>query len=146
MVIDVNGKDKVVLSISSIVSIAKHRFMLNGALPVSEVTIDTVGNNSLRFYYVNNQQDSPTAPPTDVRSGARQAAQQAAAEINGEVSTGKSNLPSVQYPDGVYAHTIEYQVSSSGALDTLFTSALAAWENSSDKTINIKLSNKTTNH
>ena len=66
VVIDVSDDDKVVLAASAIVSIAKHRFLLNGSQPVLEVTIDTVGNNSLRFYYTEQSSSVAALKPRKV--------------------------------------------------------------------------------
>ena len=139
IVIDVNGKDKVVLAASSIVSIAKHRFLLNGSLPVDEVTIDTVGNSTLRFYCVENNGDSPTAPPSSPGAGAQQVGRKISSSLNKKITDGQEALPSIQFPNGVYAHTIEYQVSSPGALDKLFAGALAVWEASAERITNVNL-------
>lgn len=146
VVIDVSDDDKVVLAASAIVSIAKHRFLLNGSQPVLEVTIDTVGNNSLRFYYTeqssSEKKDLGSSIPsasTNPESVASQALQRSS---RGRSSSDSSKTPSLKFPEGVYAHTIEYQVSDSAALDTLFTQAMSVWETSAPKIVNIKLHKK----
>ncbi len=149
IVIDVNGDDRVVLAASSIVSIAKHRFLLNGSQPVFEVTIDTVGNNSLRFYYTERSDQekkdpgaAASAATTDPTAAASQAMQRSGRGIQGKKSSSSNDVPSLKFPEGVYAHTIEYQVPDRASLETLFTQAMSAWEISAPKTVTIKLHKK----
>lgn len=149
VVIEVNDDDKVVLAASAIVSIAKHRFLLNGSQPVLEVTIDTVGNNTLRFYYTEQSSSekkdlgaSISSVSTNPESVASRAVQRSSRGMQGKSSSNSSKTPSLKFPEGVYAHTIEYQVSDSTALDTLFTQAMSVWETSAPKIVNIKLHKK----
>ncbi len=138
--IDVNGKDQVVIAGSGIVTIAKHRFLLNGNTPVTEVTIDTVGNNSLRFYCVEAKGADlslPSSPSPKELSG------QVDRQVPGSLKQkGQSvdPVPSIKFPEGTYGHTIEYQVKNTGDLDTIFKQACAVWESGAEKAVKIKLS------
>lgn len=131
---DLGDSAKVVLSVQSIVSISMHPYLLNGTNMVTEVTVDTVGNNSLRFYCVHQDSKSLLTTPKDAANAARQ-------RITREVTKqkGDTNVPSVKFPEGTYAHTIEYQLDSVEALNRLYKSLLSVWERSSKKVTTFKL-------
>ncbi len=139
LVINVDGNDKVTLLASSVVSIARHRFLLNGSIPVDEVTIDTLGNNTVRFYCVESSEEPPSISPSSPATIPQQIGRKISSAVSKKVINGQQMLPSVQFPNGVYAHTIEYQVSNSSVLDKLYTGALAVWGAPSQKTINVNL-------
>lgn len=128
---DLGEGGKVTVAVSSIVSIAYHPFLLDGKVKVIEVTIDTVGNNSLRFYCVED-------------------IEQTVSNMSGtSVSTPRNPLrkkdsvpPSIKFPEGVYAHTVEFQLDSPEALQKLYNSVLSAWERGSDRNIIFKASVK----
>src|SRR5688572_19140058 len=48
------------VALRSIVSVSTHEYVVDGAVRVTEVNIDTTGNALARFYYI--EQNTPTAP------------------------------------------------------------------------------------
>lgn len=114
---------QVCVSLNSVTSVAMHPYMLNGTTMVTEVTIDTTGNNSIRFYYVHADEKLgiTTSPQNVLGTGKR--------EINRAITNQEagSQIPSVKFPEGVYAHTIEYQINSLEDLTKLHKSILNAW-------------------
>lgn len=132
---------KIVLSVQSITAVAMHPYLLNGENMVTEVTVDTTGNNTIRFYYIH-----PAGG--DIRSTSitdhKQLMGVAKQRINREVTHQKDDnaLPAVKFPEGAYAHSIEYQVSSLEDLDKIYKSLISVWERSSKKVTNLNISTK----
>ena len=125
------GEDtEVAISTSSIVSVAIHPYLLNGITRVTQVTVDTLGNNTIRFYYIH-----PELP----KSGSA-APKEALREVKRHLAPGEEALPpSVKFPEGVYAHSVEYQLDSLDALEKLHKSLLAAWEKAGRRVTSFKL-------
>lgn len=120
------------INVMSITSITKHSYKLNGGIKVSEVTIDTIGNNTLRFYYVDTSLPSPA--PTGASKGVDME------NVRSKVLNGKdADLPSVKFPEGTYAHSVEYQLPSEAAVNRLYTTAVTVWDAGAPKNVTFKL-------
>lgn len=135
---ELNDTSKITIAVSQIVSIAMHPYLLNGENLVTEVTIDTTGNNTVRFYYVHpdDEKTDYTDPESVVKSARKRLSQrpsQPKAQENAAIA-------SLKFPEGAYAHTIEYQVSSIETLDAIFKSITTVWEKVSKKRTVYKLS------
>lgn len=130
---------KITISVSQIVCVSMHPYMLNGENLVTEVTIDTLGNNSIRFYYVHPDDEKPDyMDPESVVKNAKKRLSQRPSQPKAD----KSPIASVKFPEGTYAHTIEYQVSSLETLEDIFKSITSVWEKSSKKRTTYKFSEK----
>ena len=69
----VSKDDSVVVNVNTITAIAMHNYRLNGDNLISQVTIDTLGNNTIRFYYIHPAQEiSPVDNPGQLASMTRQ--------------------------------------------------------------------------
>lgn len=128
---DFGDTAKITVDLRSIVSVSIHPYMLNGAVQVTEVTIDTTGNNSIRFYYIHAD-DSITATETSPQGIISSAGQKIQREITQQKN--ESGLPAVKFPEGAYAHTIEYQVNSLDDLLSLYKSVISVWNPSGGRT------------
>ncbi len=106
-----NPSGAITVPIRLISSVTIHNYNLNGKIPIAELTIDTLGNNTIRFYCVL----ASTSDAADLMGMAR--------ELQGEVNK-EVSMPSVakQYPDTTHAHSIEYSVSSVKQLKSIYTS------------------------
>ena len=120
---------KVTLNVSKIVSVSMHPYLLNGENLVTEVTVDTEGNNTIRFYYVHPDEDLPdiTNPEAVVKSAKRKLSQRPSQP------KAQDTIASVKFPEGAYAHTIEYQISSYKIIEDLYKSLVSIWEKSSKR-------------
>lgn len=135
---ELNDTSKITIAVSQIVSVAIHPYLLNGENLVTEVTIDTTGNNTIRFYYVHPDDDKPDyTDPESVMKSAKKRLSQRPSQPKAQA---KAAIASLKFPEGAYAHTIEYQVSSLETLDTIFKSLTSVWEKSSKKRTIYKLS------
>lgn len=133
---------KITLSVSQIVSVAMHPYMLNGENLITEVTIDTLGNNTIRFYYVHTDDEKTDyTNPESVVKNARKRLSQSPSQPKAQ----KNSIASIKFPEGAYAHTIEYQVSSLETLESLFKSLTSVWEKSSKKRTSYKVTDTDSN-
>lgn len=130
--IEINDHNKAYVAVSQIVTIAFHQYLLNGENLISEVTVDTLGNNSLRFYYIHPEEDRINL--RDVQKNAAQVRKR----ISQEQSRQKADntVAAVKFPEGSYAHTIEYQLSSLDTLEDLYKSIVSVWEKSNTDKLN----------
>lgn len=118
-------KGNIVVKLSEIAAIALHTYKLNGVQEITECTIDTKGNNSIRFYALlgagnKDVELARTALGTSVAPG---------------VSNVSSNYPARKFPEGAYSHNIEYQLKSAESVYKVFKSIKDAWRKSASTTI-----------
>lgn len=119
------GGGEFVVALDRITSISRHKYVLDGALIVDEVTIDTTGQGLARFYYI-----------TPITSGvpgaaAAQVAEKAMGLVDSAARTAGSDLQNMvvkKYPLTTHTKTIEYRLLSEGQLNVLFQSAKTAWQ------------------
>lgn len=106
-----NPDGAISVPIRMISSVSIHHYLLNGKIPIAELTIDTTGNNSIRLYTVV----SPSADAMNLVSIASEA-------FNGAKDL--AGLPSVakQYPETTHAHSVEYNVSNVDVLKAAYAS------------------------
>ncbi|MBQ8899413.1 MAG: hypothetical protein IJY72_00510 [Akkermansia sp.] len=103
------------IRLESITSVSKHTYNI-GTQTIREVTIDTTGNNSVRIYCLNtNQQANRYA---ERAKNARQL-------LDGKTG-GAANYPSKKFPEGTYSHNIEFQVDSVDDLEKIYNSVMKA--------------------
>ena len=134
----ISDEDSVVINVNTITSVAMHNYRLNGDNLVSQVTIDTLGNNTIRFYFVHPaQQIEPVSDPKEAVTKVRQ-------QVTRETSSQKddADVPAVKFPEGTYSHSIEFQVGSPAELKRLYKTALSVWEKKASH--NVKFTFKTT--
>lgn len=99
-------KGEVCILLSSITTVALHTYMLDGTIEITECTVDTTGNNSIRFYA---PAEDPVGVGKEVRKALRNTKYPAA-------------LPARKFPEGVYSHNIEYQLSSPEKVKQIYDS------------------------
>lgn len=101
--------------LSEITSVSIHNYMLNGKIPIGELTIDTTGNNSIRIYCVLSAEDMSKEVLSMVSS------------LKSETSS-LGSVPQVakQFPEGTHAHSIEYSVDSEAQLKAIYASIVKA--------------------
>ena len=119
------GGGEFVVALDRISSVSRHRYVLDGALIVDEVTIDTVGQSLARFYYIT--------PITSGVPGAAvsQVGERALGLLDSAARTAGSDLQNMvvkKYPLTTHAKSIEYRLLSEAQLNTLYESAKTAWQ------------------
>ena len=119
------GGGNYVVALDRIASVSRHKYVLDGALIVDEVTIDTVGQALARFYFIK--------PITSGVPGAAasQVAERAIGLVDSAARTAGSDLQNMvvkKYPLTTHAKTIEFRLLSENQLNVLYQSAKTAWE------------------
>jgi hypothetical protein len=119
------GGGEYVVALNRISSVSRHTYVLDGALIVDEVTIDTTGQALARFYFIS--------PITSGVPGAAvsQVAENAMGLVDSAARTAGSDLQNMvvkKYPLTTHAKTIEYRLLSEAQLNVLFQSAKTAWQ------------------
>jgi hypothetical protein len=111
------------VAVTTITSVSMHDYYVEGVGLVSEVTIDTTGTVTARFYSIN-------ASPSGAASAVSEAAQRMANTLkkSGEGIAGvkvADPLTAVvkSYPTTTHAHTVEYRLSEKEEIEALFKSA-----------------------
>jgi hypothetical protein len=116
---------ELVVALDRISSVSRHKYVLDGALIVDEVTIDTTGQALARFYFIT--------PITSGVPGAAvsQLAGRALGLVDGAARRAGSDLQNMvvkKYPLTTHAKTVECRLLSEVQLNVLFQSAKTAWQ------------------
>lgn len=103
------------IRLDTIVSVNKHTYTVDGVV-IKECTIDTRGNNSIRFYCMNNNEQS------NKMAGRAKNTRKLIDDKTG----GLASKPAKSFPDGTYSHNIEYLIDDPKKIDDIYESALNA--------------------
>ncbi len=120
------GAAVTMVKLSTITSVSKQTYMLDNSIQMREVTIDTLGNNSIRFYCTSSQRANTMAGRV---SNAR--------SLVDKYSEGGTRYPGKKYPEGTHSHNVEYQVSSPATLDQIYDSVANAWQKNRGCTLRV---------
>ncbi|NNC90248.1 MAG: hypothetical protein HKN82_17465 [Akkermansiaceae bacterium] len=112
------------VALDRIANVSKHRYLLDGTLVVTEVTIDTVGNSLARFYHITPAaENSNLASPRKVLERANDLLERAGQRTGSDLA----EMVHKKYPVTTHAKTIEFRVMDLGTLDALYGSVTSAW-------------------
>lgn len=103
------------IRLDTIVSVNKHTYSVDNMV-VKECTIDTRGNNSIRFYCLNNNEATQKLA----------ARTQNTRKLLDSKTGGLTSKPAKSFPDGTYSHNVEYLVNDPNQIDEIYESALNA--------------------
>ena len=113
------------IALDRISSVSRHKYALDGAMIVDEVTIDSVGQALARFYYISPITDAAgTSTTTQLATRGKELMDKAA----GRANTDLQNMVIKKYPETTHAKTIEYRLLSESDLNSLYGSLRSAWE------------------
>ncbi len=119
------GGGEFVVALDRISSVSRHKYVLDGALIVDEVTIDTTGQALARFYYITPITSGvPGNAASQVAESALGLVDKAAQSAGSDVQ----NMVVKKYPLTTHAKTVEYRLLSESQLNVLFQSAKTAWQ------------------
>jgi hypothetical protein len=119
------GGGHFMVALDRIASVSRHKYVLDGALIIDEVTVDTVGQALARFYFISPITDeTPGNTVSDVAKRGRELAEKVAQRTGGELQ----DMVMKKYPDTSHAKSIEYRILSETELSSLYNSVRSAWE------------------
>lgn len=113
------------VALDRISSVSRHKYLLDGAVIVDEVTVDTLGQALARFYFISPVTDAaPGNAVTEIAKRGRELVEKAAERAGTEVQ----NMVIKKYPETSHAKSIEYRILTEKELTALYASVRSAWE------------------
>ncbi len=112
------------VALGRISSVSRHKYVLDKAVIVDEVTIDTEGQALARFYFITPIEVGGTG------AAAADALERASALLDGAVRRAGVDVQDMvvkQYPLTTHSKSIEYRLLSEQQLSALYGSAKTAW-------------------
>jgi hypothetical protein len=121
----VTSDGRFVARLDQIASVSQHQYLIDGGIRVYEVTVDTDGAQTARFYYIESVNESSSvttgsATFNRIKDLANQATEKA----------GMGNLDSIvtkHYPDTTHAKTSEYRMSNKATIDQIYNHVHRVW-------------------
>ena len=126
-----------IVALDRISSISKHSYILDGALRVTEVVVDTSGNSLVRFYYIIPVSDDAGS---NAAAGLTRRGKELLDKAGQRTGVNANTAVSKTYPTTTHAKIVEFRVSDEGDLDKLFGSVRNAWIKGSGRKFTIKIS------
>lgn len=105
-------------------SVSRHNYVLDGAVIVDEVTVDTSGEALVRFYFISPIELGGTG------AAASGALERIGAIADGALRRGGTDVQDMvvkKYPLTTHTKTIEYRLLSAEQLGALYSSVKTAW-------------------
>lgn len=121
------------VAVRNIVSVSSHEYLVDGAVRVVEMNIDTLGSVLARFYFIE-----PNKPNIPVGAAAVDKAQELLKEA--VEKTGQDAWKKVvkNYPTTTHARTVEYRLQTREDLNRLFEAAEEAFRLQKNRSIKIE--------
>lgn len=113
------------VALDRISSVSRHSYVLDGAVLVDEVTVDTVGQALARFYFL---QPVTAAVPGNAAAQLTQRGKELLDQAGRSAGTDVHNMVMKKYPETTHSKTIEYRLLSEQQLSGLYGSLRSAWE------------------
>ncbi len=110
------GRAMTVIRLSTITSVSKQTYMLEGTHQIYEVTVDTIGNNTIRFYCLSSDR---TNSMLDRVSSTR--------SMIDKHTDKASNFPSKKYPEATHSHNVEFQLETVEQINKIYESLTNTW-------------------
>ncbi len=120
----VNGGNYMV-ALDRIVSVSRQKYLLDGAVVVDEVTVDTVGQALARFYFLSPVTDEA---PGNTVSGIANRGKELVEKAGQRAGANIQNMVVKKYPETTHAKELEYRVLTLAQLSSLYSSVNSAWE------------------
>jgi hypothetical protein len=122
------GIGSYVVRLDLIASAALHEYVVDGVSLVTETTIDTEGNNTARFYFVEPIKKSDMAKAPGVAGEAQQWAQELQADAASLMGASGADVNPLNqykrvvknYPTTTHAKTIEFRLSSKAEVQSIY--------------------------
>lgn len=131
-----------VAKLSTITSISQHQYIVDGAAKVFEVTVDTSGTQTARFYYIEAVGEGS---PLSIGKNAIDRLKSVAEGATSRTGTDEVWTQVVKnYPTTTHARTAEYRVESTAILDIIYKHVHKVWaeEKGSGKSNKLRINTK----
>ena len=129
------GGGHFMVALDRIASVSRHKYVLDSALIIDEVTVDTVGQALARFYFISPITDETLGNAvSDAAKRGRELVEKAAQRAGGDLQ----DMVMKKYPDTSHAKSIEYRILSEAELSSLYNSVRNAWETGRGRKFNAK--------
>lgn len=113
------------VSLDRITAVSRAKYVLDGAVIVDEVTVDTVGQALARFYFISPITD---ATSNTTLSGLAAHGRELIDKVAAHTGTEVQNMVVKKYPETTHAKCIEYRILSEEDLGALLGSVTTAWQ------------------
>ncbi|MCX6876147.1 MAG: hypothetical protein NTW21_20430 [Verrucomicrobia bacterium] len=123
------------VALDHITAISRHSYVLDGALIVDEVTIDTNGQGLARFYFLRPVTEGVA---NNAASHLTDRAKELLDHAGQRANTNIQNMVVKKYPETTHARCIEYRLLSVEELTALYASIRSAWESGRGRVFTVK--------
>jgi hypothetical protein len=122
-------------AVQHIVSVSTHEYLVDGAVRVVEMNIDTVGSILARFYYL---EPNTPKPPGGIGAPALEKAQDIFTQAVDKTGQDAWKKVIKNYPTTTHARTVEYRLQSREDLNKVFSAAEEAFRMQKAKSVKIE--------
>jgi len=133
------GGGQYMVALGTITAVSRHKYLLDGAIVVDEVTVDTTGQSLARFYFLSPISDKLTGNGLgNTASRIVDRGREIIENKANDAGTDVHNMVVKKFPETTHAHCIEYRLLSAEELSGLFNSVRTAWETGHGRSFSIK--------
>ena len=128
--------------LDTISSVSQHQYIVDGAARVYEVTVDTKGSQTARFYFIEAVGEGS---PLSIGKNAIERLKSVAEGATSRTGTDEVWTQVVKnYPTTTHARTAEYRVDSAAILDKIYKHVHKVWaeEKGSDKSNKLRITSE----
>jgi hypothetical protein len=118
------GDSTYLVQLGRIVSVSRHKYLLDANLVVDEVTVDTTGQALARFYFIRPVSEiAPENAVTSAINHPKELLDSTAKKLGVDVQ----DMVMKKYPETSHAKALEYRLKSESDLKSLCASVTKAW-------------------
>jgi hypothetical protein len=121
------------VALDRITSISQQTYLLDGAVVVHEVDVDTEGQALARFYFLEPVK-TPSTTANQILERGREIVEKESERSGTDVAT----MVVKKYPDTTHAKCLEYRLERAEDLDALYKSLREAWESGKGRKFTLK--------
>ncbi len=123
------GGGEYMVALDRISAISRHKYVLDGAVIVDEVTVDALGQALVRFYFITPLSDAMTGNAAgNAMSRIVDRGRGVVEGVAGKAGMDIQNMVVKKFPETTHAKEIEFRVLSEAALTGLYNSVRTSWE------------------
>lgn len=123
------------VALDKIASVSRHKYVLDGAVIVDEVTVDTLGQALARFYFITPITNAAAA---NTASGIAARGQELLDKAAERAGTEAHEMVVKKYPLTSHAKSIEFRLLAEKDLNALYTSVRNSWESGRGRQFSVK--------